>query len=1304
MTDQIHEQVQPLLAIYRELQPEQQQRLQAHLEQCAACAQELADFQEMDRRLAAWREQQRRFPHRRPDTAGLLAQIEATRRPAGRLQQLLAPLSAPARVAAALVAAVALIAIAGLFVAWFNALAEGGPLLASDGTPTPTTTASEAAARTIDPPLQALREAGAAVTAAPNDEWLNLFNDLFEGDISDLWDVNIDGEQAHIYAFDDEAAAGRAAATISRSGRSLTLQVEDGSTKELILDYADGDTPRYWLSGPSLIYYTGANEATLALLDRLFGPRIADGDQPDQPDRPGQGMAGGEWHGVTLQYDPYLAYDLRPEWRSSGSSQQLWLHLLSVNLHESAYAPALIVAADPIDASSLAAGRALTEPQPLTFENGSGERTLLETDNGETVYVAQGQHDGGNLHVTLIYPVRAVTDGYDPQPALLDALFSSLRLPDALEPPPDGATVPEPTATRTASTAPGTDSCAALPRPAAVLAQQIELDRLNLTILNPLTGVGCRLSTQAYAPGALVFSGDTLFYPRRDADAGTMTVWEQPLDGDAAPLSFTSTPALNAPWFGLAVSPGGDQVVWATFHEPGEPGARFRSTLWLGNLQTEAKTLLWQVDDPDTFPSTIEPLHIAVDENRVYFARRPYGIGGAGPLPGQYAALYTLSLDGGEPQPLFECDTPFTMCLTEVDFERRLLAVATGEGAQPALRILDFDGSLVRQYTPPPADNYVGSPIFSPDGSVAFITANLERPEGGPPLFRSAAVRLVAPPYSGEAQTLLQAGEGLFSLWYWLDANHLLAGDWQDGHGLAFLGVDGERIEVPQSGTATPLLILSANAALPTDPPLEPAPIAEPTGVPPSPDQLQTVEELVAHLQQAYSIAPQESDAVREALRPVVTRDFSFTIFPTGPPAYMDNNQQVLGHLSYGLFRPAEPQFIVDDIEAHLPPGVTPEQFYMGEQPAEAVVYATGWGGDGSAEALLYLTREQGALRWAGLALSRDNFAPLPELQTVALPAGLVYRLQNEWRQVQANGDTRLLLTHPGPLSFNPGATRALFAEQAEQTLTLFDFSGGGPAVARTLPIDFSLMHGSMHSPWLDEQTALLMVTEPGGGLTQGSIGQMALLNVVSGALELLPPELSIYVQPEPADDGAIFYDNLGAGADDGPTVWRQGQATPLALGQLAGLDYEPFKPSPSPDGTKVVARAGWPEDANLTGYWLFDLQQQQAQPILGYSPPGTDAILPSGVFWHSSSDWFALQPQTGDPLQSGVWVMRAGGSERQFLGVGTANPLWLPEGAQLLFNVEIEGQQRLQLLDLQSGDRFWVNAPTGATPVAAQN
>ncbi|MDX1665222.1 MAG: hypothetical protein R3272_15625 [Candidatus Promineifilaceae bacterium] len=477
-----------------------------------------------------------------------------------------------------------------------------------------------------------------------------------------------------------------------------------------------------------------------------------------------------------------------------------------------------------------------------------------------------------------------------------------------------------------------------------------------------------------------------------------------------------------------------------------------------------------------------------------------------------------------------------------------------------------------------------------------------------------------------------------------------------------------------------------------------------PTTTPPPPDELETVAAFVAQLEEVYSISPLDADAARRALRPLMDRNFAFEIHSVGRPAYMNSPQNVLGHLSFGIFRPVEPLFVTEDVAERLPPGVTPEAYYTGEQPLEAVVYSTGWGQAGEAEALLFLTRtDDGALRWAGLSLSTDNFAPLPALETVAPPPHLVYRLGDAWWQVGEEGEARLLVEHPGPLSVNPGATYALRGEAGEQSLTLFDLITGGAAVTRTLTIDYSLMLGSWYMPWLEEEMALLTVTDPAEGLSQGTAGRMALLDVTSGALQVLAPEVSIYAQPAPTDDGAIFFkqlDDLEQNVQRGAAVWREGEVTPLNLRDMAGLELEPFDVVPSPDGVLVAAIGLWPADRELVGYWMFDLEQQDAHPLLGYTPIGTDANLPQGIFWHPGGEWLALEPNSGDPLQDGVWVMRPEGGEKQFLGVGTANPLWLEEGQRLLFNATVEGEQRLQLLDLEIGERFWVNVPVGARPV----
>jgi hypothetical protein len=76
----------------------------------------------------------------------------------------------------------------------------------------------------------------------------------------------------------------------------------------------------------------------------------------------------------------------------------------------------------------------------------------------------------------------------------------------------------------------------------------------------------------------------------------------------------------------------------------------------------------------------------------------------------------------------------------------------------------------------------------------------------------------------------------------------------------------------------------------------------------------------------------------------------------------------------------------------------------------------------------------------------------------------LVYRLDNGWWQVGPD-EHQKLSQHEGPLSLNPSATRALYAESGASSLLLFRFQEGETT---TIPVGGTLFHGSEEMPWLD--------------------------------------------------------------------------------------------------------------------------------------------------------------------------------------------------------------------------------------------
>lgn len=63
---------------------------------------------------------------------------------------------------------------------------------------------------------------------------------------------------------------------------------------------------------------------------------------------------------------------------------------------------------------------------------------------------------------------------------------------------------------------------------------------------------------------------------------------------------------------------------------------------------------------------------------------------------------------------------------------------------------------------------------------------------------------------------------------------------------------------------------------------------------------------------------------------------------------------------------------------------------------------------------------------------------------------------------------------------------------------------------------------------------------------------------------------------------------------------------------------------------------------------------------------------------------------------------MRANGSEKEFLGLGKSNSVWLSgsEGVQLLFNATFAGETRLNQYILLSGECFWLDVLMGTQPV----
>ncbi|MCK5923206.1 MAG: hypothetical protein KAG66_19860, partial [Methylococcales bacterium] len=246
------------------------------------------------------------------------------------------------------------------------------------------------------------------------------------------WEVDVNGVTITVYAFPDAEQAAVMASTISPDGSMFTAP--DGEMS-IQVDFIAGTTPRYWLQDSYLILYYDNDEVTLQRLDNTFGVRVIDAGNPTSrhPEQPGQGMVGTTIEGISLQYDPYLAYEVSGSIVTEpDSSQYLLINLDSDNFPLIFPAQIQVSTRDTNLADWMPADTPHMEETPPTFQNGSGQRWVVQMGDGFG-YFAEGKTDDGKYTVTLMFPVTTAKNGYIPDLTLLDAVFSSLNVTPTLQ-------------------------------------------------------------------------------------------------------------------------------------------------------------------------------------------------------------------------------------------------------------------------------------------------------------------------------------------------------------------------------------------------------------------------------------------------------------------------------------------------------------------------------------------------------------------------------------------------------------------------------------------------------------------------------------------------------------------------------------------------------------------------------------------------------------------------------------------------------------------------------------------------------
>ena len=416
------------------------------------------------------------------------------------------------------------------------------------------------------------------------------------------------------------------------------------------------------------------------------------------------------------------------------------------------------------------------------------------------------------------------------------------------------------------------------------------------------------------------------------------------------------------------------------------------------------------------------------------------------------------------------------------------------------------------------------------------------------------------------------------------------------------------------------------------------------------------------------------------------------------PAVYGDaGTQAILPYLETRLVPQEQPPAITFyPLSAEqIPPHLSAAALFPDSADQISIVGSAGWGLAGSGQALVYLRADGSSYRWRGLVLGYGAFEAKLALETMAAPAGLVYQIGNDYWQTDANGDPQLLIAHDGRLSLNPSATLALAAEAADDFVTMFNLSDGSSEV---IDLDGRLMTSSNRVVWLDEETAVLLLTEE-RSLSQGTNGFPALLNTSSKTVTKLNLELSIYTQPTASHDGTITF---GVNETSELQLWRDEQ---LATASIAALDTWPnhfSHPHLSPNGRLVIGTSTSEAEPGRIVYLLASMDQPDSKILHAIHAIPTDAAIPWHIVWSPDGQFVALSPPSWDFVEAGYWLVSVDGTSKIFLGPGPdaiiwgsgfSAPVWL-DAERVVFSAVWDGKAGLQLYDLATNERFWLDTP----------
>jgi Tol biopolymer transport system component len=327
---------------------------------------------------------------------------------------------------------------------------------------------------------------------------------------------------------------------------------------------------------------------------------------------------------------------------------------------------------------------------------------------------------------------------------------------------------------------------------------------------------------------------------------------------------------------------------------------------------------------------------------------------------------------------------------------------------------------------------------------------------------------------------------------------------------------------------------------------------------------------------------------------------------------------------------------------------------------------------------------------------------PTPGEPTVAPPPGLIYRTTDGIWRIEADADA-VLLTDRVDVILSPdalqgtGPSQALFVRDMPQTsdtdIWIIDLDTGYEwsltGEANRMECCPQWWPGGPPHVFIFGSWPLDAELGPSTGFLTAA--------AVDGSWYLVLDEQSqSNALPAPAaDGGTIAWDRAGAA-----WLYRWGaELEPFdveALGLSVGKSGQIASPAWSPDGRQLA----WVVGGDFGQGWqigvgVFDLGAQTSRLLHPYAPLGRGG-WPAAPTWSPNGQWLAYIARDQDLDKAGLWVVRADGEIEHFLGP-TGDPVWSPDGKQLVFSAE----SGVQLADIATWRLHHLDLPPEAQPVA---